>query len=122
MTDSIAAVVAAAQLQLLQLLVTRLKVRYQHGAADAARRGDGAAPALRDKRVYAEVYAKSKAWACDQLRKGTTRGLVMGLEGKIWTGLVRRVGAGMELKTDGEDVPERQDTTTPTQTPPKAQS
>ena len=85
----------------------------------AARRGDGAAPALRDKRVYAEVYAKSKAWACDQLRKGTTRGLVMGLEGKMWTGLARRVGVGKELKADGEDGPERQSTTTPEPTAAK---
>ena len=57
----------------------------------AARQGDGDAPALRDRKVYAEVYARSKAWACEQLRKGTTRGLVMGVERKMWTGLVKRV-------------------------------
>ena len=62
---------------------------------------------------YAEVYAKSKAWACEQLRKGTTRGLVMGLEGKMWTGLVRRVGVGMGLKTDGEDRPKRRGAAAP---------
>ena len=41
----------------------------------AARQGDGDAPArcATGKIVYAEVYARSKAWACEQLRKGTTR-------------------------------------------------
>ena len=69
----------------------------------AASRGGGAAPALRDKRVYAEAYTRSKAWVCEQLRKGTTSGIVMGMEGRLWPGLVKRVGAGMALRTDGED-------------------
>ena len=79
----------------------------------AARQGNGDAPALRDRRVYAEVYARSKAWACEQLRKGTTRGLVMGLERKMWTGLVKRVGVGMGLEADGEDRPKRRGVTAP---------
>ena len=40
----------------------------------------GGALDLRDRRVYADAYARAKQWVCGVLSKGTTRGIVMGQE------------------------------------------
>ena len=49
----------------------------------AGRPSDGGTPALRDRRVYAEAFARAKTWACGVLARGSSRGIVMGLEGRM---------------------------------------
>ena len=68
----------------------------------AARQAEGDAPLLRDRRVYAEAYARVKEWACAVLRKDLKSGIVMGLEGRLWVSVVERVGKGVVLESDGE--------------------
>ena len=58
--------------------------------------------ALRDKRVYKEMYGKVKEWVQVALRKGTKSGILMRMEGTVWQAVARRVGIGMRLETDGD--------------------
>ena len=67
-------------------------------------KGQGGTLDLRDRRVYADAYARAKQWICGVLSKGTTRGIVMGQETGLWEKVVAAVGRGMVLETDGEEV------------------
>ena len=66
----------------------------------AVRGAGGGVPALRDRRVYAEAFARVGTWVHAMLRKGTSHGIVMGLEGRLWTGVAARVGQGTVLDSD----------------------